>query len=374
MQIVINHFYFMKIALIHDWYYTNGGAEKVIKTINKSFPNCEHFALFDVMSDTDKMNLLNTTKVTTTFIQKMPFISKFHRKYLQLYPYAIEQLDLRPYDVIISSSSAVAKGVLTNSNQIHICYCHSPMRYAWDLYHQYLEESKFGFFSRIYAKYVLHKLRLWDVISANRVDYFISNSAYIAQRINKIYQRKATVICPPVNVNYFSTVENPARDFYFTASRMVPYKKIDIIVEAFAKNGKKLIVAGNGPELKKIKSKANSNVTFIGQITNDKLKEYLQNAKAFVFAAEEDFGIIPVEAQACGTPVIAYGKGGVLETVIENKTGVFFDEQTPESLNKAIDKFEKMNFEPALIRENALRFSEERFIKEISEFIHNKIN
>lgn len=363
----------MKIALIHDWYYTNGGAEKVIKALSKTFPDCEHFALFDVMSDTDKLNLLNTTKVNTTFIQKMPFISKFHRKYLQLYPYAIEQLDLRSFDLIISSSSAVAKGVLTNSNQVHICYCHSPMRYAWDLYHQYLSESKFGFLSGFYAKYVLHKLRLWDVISANRVDYFISNSEYISQRIKKIYRRDSTVIYPPVNVNYFNIIENPSRDYYFTASRMVPYKKIDLIVEAFAKNGKKIIVAGDGPELKKIKAKANSNVTFIGHIANEKLKQYLQNAKAFVFAAEEDFGIIPVEAQACGTPVIAYGKGGVLETVIENQTGIFFEKQTPESLNQAIDKFENMSFETTQIRENALRFSEDRFMEEIKLFIEDKL-
>lgn len=363
----------MKIALIHDWYYTNGGAEKVIKAINNAFPNCDHFALFDVMSDSDKLNLLNTTKVNTTFIQKMPFISKFHRNYLQLYPLAIEQLDLRPYDLIISSSSAVAKGVLTNSNQVHICYCHSPMRYAWDLYQQYLKESKFNFLTKIYAKYVLHKIRLWDVMSANRVDYFISNSNYISQRINKVYRRDSQVIYPPVETNNFKLSQNPSRDFYFTASRMVPYKKIDLIVETFAINGKKLIVAGNGPELKKIKSKANSNVTFVGHITNDKLLEYIQNAKAFVFAAEEDFGIIPVEAQACGTPVIAYGKGGALETIIENKTGVFFEEQTSESLNQAIEKFEKMNFDPLRIRENALRFSEERFVEEIKTFVNSKM-
>jgi len=359
----------MKIALVHDWYYVNGGAEKVVKAINDVFPECEHFALFDIMSDQDKLKILNTTNVTTTFVQKLPFISKLHRKYLQLYPYAIEQLDLREFDIIISSSSSVAKGVLTNSNQVHICYCHSPMRYAWDLYHNYIEESGFNQITRMYAKHVLHKLRLWDVMSSNRVDFFIANSNYISKRIKKVYRRDAKVIYPPVNTDYFSLDKNAARDYYFTASRMVSYKKIDLIVDAFVKNGKKLVVAGDGPEFKKIKSIAKDNIVFLGHVSNEKLKQYLQNAKAFIFAAEEDFGIAPVEAQACGTPVIAYGKGGALETVIDNKTGVFYYQQNVESLQDAIKKFDNLTFDYSAIREHSLKFSTQNFKATIKQHI-----
>lgn len=359
----------IKIALVHDWYYVNGGAEKVIKAINEVFPDCEHFALFDIMPKEEKLKFLKTSKVTTTFAQKLPFISKFHRNYLQLYPCAIEQLDLSGFDIVISSSSSVAKGVLTNSNQVHICYCHSPMRYAWGLYHTYLKESRFNWITKSYAKYVLHKLRLWDVISSNRVDFFIANSNYISKRINKIYRRDSVVIYPPIDVNFFSLSENATRDYYFTASRMVSYKKIDLIVETFAKNGNKLIVAGDGPEFKKIKSKSKENIVFLGYISKEELKKYLQNAKAFVFAAEEDFGIVPVEAQACGTPVIAFGKGGALETVIDNKTGVLFYEQTTESLQKAIERFENYTFDYSAIRKHSLKFSTENFKDKIEQYV-----
>lgn len=359
----------MRVALVHDWYYVNGGAEKVIKAITEVFPDCEHFALFDIMSDNDKLKLLKTTKVQTTFVQKLPFISKFHRNYLQLYPYAIEQLDLSSFDIVISSSSSVAKGVLTNSNQTHICYCHSPMRYAWDLYHNYLDESNFNWLAKIYVKYVLHNIRKWDIISANRVDYFIANSSYISKRIQKVYRRDAKVIYPPVEIDYYALDEHSTRDYYFTASRMVSYKKIDLIVATFAKNGKKLIVAGSGPELSKIKASSKSNIIFIGHVTDDELKKYLQNAKAFVFAAEEDFGITPVEAQACGTPVIAFGKGGSLETVIDKKTGVLFYEQSSESMQEAINIFETLRFDYSEIRQHSLKFSTKRFKEEIKQYI-----
>lgn len=364
----------MRIALVHDWYYVDGGAEKVIKALTEIFPDCENFALFDLMSNKEKSKILSNPKVTTTFVQNLPFISKFHRHYLQLYPYAIEQFDLSEFDLIISSSSSVAKGVLTNSNQIHICYCHSPMRYAWDLYHNYLSESKFNILTKIYAKYVLHKIRLWDVMSSNRVDYFIANSDYISKRIKKVYKRDSAVIYPPVDTEYFSFDENSFRDYYFTASRMVSYKRIDLIVETFAKNGKKLIVAGDGPEINKIKSKSKANITFLGHVSKEELKKYLQSAKAFVFAAEEDFGILPVEAQACGTPVIAYGKGGVLETVIDNKTGILFEEQTVESLQNAINKFEELVFNYQEVRQHSLKFSKDNFKELMHKFILDKIS
>lgn len=365
----------MKKALIHDWYYVNGGAEKVIHSFNNIWNDFEHFALIDFLSESDRKYILNGNLVNTSFIQKLPTAKKNHRKFLQLFPYAVEQFDLSQYDLVLSSSASIAKGVLTTQNQLHICYCHSPMRYAWDLYHQYLKESNLDKgIKSIYAKYVLHKLRSWDIISTNRVDHFIANSQYIANRINKLYRREAIVIYPPVDVESFTLVEEK-EDFYFTASRMVPYKKIELVVRAFNEMPtKKLKVSGDGPEFEKIKKIAKSNIEMLGFIESEKLKEYMQKAKAFVFAAEEDFGILPVEAQACGTPVIAYGKGGVSESVILNKTGIFFKEQTQAHIIDAVNRFEQMKFDFKKIRENALRFSKIRFEKEIREFVEEKYN
>jgi glycosyltransferase involved in cell wall biosynthesis len=248
------------------------------------------------------------------------------------------------------------------------------MRYAWDFYHPYLKAANLtkGFKAR-YAKKILHKLRLWDVVSSNRVDYFIANSNYIAKRIKKIYRREATVIYPPVDIESF-TLNEQKENYYFTASRLVSYKKIDLVVKAFAKMpNKKLIVVGYGPDLEKIRKIATKNIEIIGEVSKTELINYMQKAKAFVFPAEEDFGIIPVEAQACGTPVIAYRKGGCLETVIENKTGIFFNKQTTSSIIDAIAVFEKTTFNYKVIRKNAERFCKKRFEKEFSTFVENKI-
>lgn len=362
----------MKKALIHDWYYVSGGAEKVIHSFNNIWKDFDHFALVDFLDPKDRDYILNGNSVNTSFIQKLPTAKSNHRKFLQWFPYAIEQFDLKEYDLVLSSSASIAKGVLTNQNQLHICYCHSPMRYAWDLYHQYLKESNLKGLKGIYAKYVLHKMRTWDVISSNRVDYFIANSNYIAKRIKKIYNRESVVIYPPVDVNNFKLVDKK-EDYYFTASRMVPYKKIELIVRAFNKMpDKKLIVSGDGPEFNKIKKIAKANIELLGFIKSEALKTYLENAKAFVFAAEEDFGIIPVEAQACGTPVIAFGKGGVLETIIKNKTGVFFYKQEEESIINALKKFETLTFNYHDVRAHAIRFSKERFEEEIKSFVLHK--
>ncbi|AUS05223.1 glycosyltransferase family 4 protein [Pseudotamlana carrageenivorans] len=361
----------MRKALIHDWYYINGGAEKVLKSFNTIWGDFEHYALIDFLNKKDRNDIFigNNISVKTSFIQNLPTAKSNHRKFLQWFPYAVEQFDLKEYDLVLSSSASIAKGVLTNQNQLHICYCHSPMRYAWDLYHQYLKESNLKGLKGIYAKYVLHKMRTWDVVSSNRVDYFIANSKYIAKRIKKIYNRESVVIYPPVDVNNFKLVDKK-EDYYFTASRMVPYKKIELIVRAFNKMpDKKLIVSGDGPEFNKIKKIAKPNIELLGFIKSEVLKTYLENAKAFVFAAEEDFGIIPVEAQACGTPVIAFGKGGVLETVINKKTGVFFYEQEEESIIKALKDFETLSFNYYDIRAHAKRFSKERFEEEIKTFV-----
>lgn len=363
----------MKKALVHDWYYIDGGAEKVIHSLNNIFDDFEHYALIDFLSDNDRAHILNGKRVNTSFVQNLPTAKSNHRKFLQLFPYAIEQFNLEKYDLIISSSASIAKGVMTNQNQLHICYCHSPMRYAWDLYYQYLKDSGLERgLKGIYAKYVLHKMRNWDVNSSNRVDHFVANSKYIAKRIKKVYGRDATVIYPPTNTDSFK-LQVEKSDYYFTASRMVPYKKINLIVSAFNKMpDKKLLIAGTGQEFNKIKLNAKENITLLGFISNDEMIKFMQNAKAFVFAAEEDFGIVPVEAQACGTPVIGYGKGGLLETVIHGKTGVHFKQQTESSIKEAVSYFESQTFSPSLIHEHAQFFSHQRFEKEMKKFIEDR--
>lgn len=360
----------MKIAIVHDWLNNVGGAEKCVQSFVHLYPEADVFSLIDFLSPQERKNILNEKSVKTSFIQSLPFAKSKYRQYLPLFPIAIEQLNVSEYDIILSSSHAVAKGVLSHASQLHICYCYTPMRYAWDLYFQYLRESGLNNgLKGLFAKYFLHKMRLWDLQSAQRVDHFIAISHYIAKRIKKTYGRDSTVIYPPVDTEAFE-VCSQKEDFYLTASRMVSYKKIDLIVEAFSKMpNKKLVVIGDGPDFAKIKSKAGTNVDLMGYQSFEVLKEYMQKAKAFVFAAEEDFGIAPIEAGACGTPVIAYGKGGVKETVVDGVTGIFFDTQTTMSLIEAIDKFEHMTFDSQRIHNHVLQFSKERFEKEMQIFI-----
>lgn len=363
----------MKVAIVHDWLVTYAGAEKVLEELVNIFPDADLYSVVDFLP-AEKRSFIKNKSVRTTFVQKLPLAKKMYRNYLSLMPLAIEQFDLSKYDLVISSSYAVAKGVITGPNQTHISYTHSPIRYAWDLQHQYLKESGLekGIKGWI-AKWMLGKLRLWDYRTASGVDYFIANSNFIAKRIWKVYRRKSTVIYPPVDINGF-TLNRKKDDFYLTASRMVPYKKMDLIVEAFSKMPEKqLVVIGEGPEYKKIMSKASENVKMMGYQSFEVLKDHMQRAKAFVFAAEEDFGITPVEAQACGTPVIAFGKGGSLETVRdinqENPTGILYKEQTVESLMDAIQKFETFSslITPENCRSNAEKFSKEQFMR---AFIH----
>ena len=365
----------LRIAIVHEWFVNYAGSERVTEQILNLFPHADLFAVVDFLEDSQRGYIQNK-KVTTTFIQKLPFAKTKFRKYLPLMPLAIEQLDLSGYDLIISSSHAVAKGVLSSPHQLHISYVHSPIRYAWDLQHQYLKESNLerGIKSWI-ARWILHQIRIWDTRTANGVDLFIANSEFIARRIHKVYRRSATVIYPPVDLQSYS-LQEPKKDFYLTASRLVPYKRIDLIVEAFSQMGdRQLIVIGDGEQMSKIQAKANSNIKFLGHCEPEKLRGYMQNAKAFVFAAEEDFGITPVEAQACGTPVIAYGRGGVCESVrgldSDRPTGVFFGEQTVASICEAVLEFEKHcdRILPATCRENAMRFSIERFQTEFLEFV-----
>lgn len=355
----------VRVAIVHDWLVTYAGAERVLEQIVACFPDADLFSVVDFLED---RSFLRGKRATTSFIQKLPKAATRYRTYLPLMPLAIEQLDVSAYDVVISSSHAVAKGVLTGPDQVHISYVHSPIRYAWDLQHQYLQQSKLtnGPKSAL-ARLILHYMRNWDIRTSNSVDTFVANSQFIARRIKKVYQREAEVIFPPVDVDAF-TLNEHKEDFYLTASRMVPYKKIDLIVEAFARMPKRrLVVIGDGPDMQKIRAKATPNVEIMGYQPFKVLQEKMQRAKAFVFAAEEDFGISVVEAQACGTPVIAYGKGGALETVRDlssaRPTGMFFDEQRAESIIDAVEAFDThvTRFSAADCRANAEQFSAQHF-------------
>lgn len=300
----------VSVGLVADWLVTYAGSEKVIAEFIKLFPQSDLYSVIDFLSDESRSRFMNK-RAKTTFIQKLPKAKSNYQRYLPFMPLAIEQLDVSKHEIILSSSHAVAKGVLTGPDQLHISYVHSPIRYAWDLQHQYLREVGLDKGIKSYiARMLLHKIRLWDCRTANGVDHFIANSQFIARRIKKVYGRDADVIYPPVDVNRFELNFNK-EDYFFTASRLVPYKRIDLIVEAFSEMpNRKLVVIGDGPEMQKIKSKAKTNIEILGYQPDSVMQEYMRNAKAFVFAAEEDFGIIPVEAQACGTPVIAFGKGG----------------------------------------------------------------
>ena len=370
----------LRIAIVHEWFVSYAGSERVVEQILNLFPYADLFAVVDFLDDSQR-GFIQNKKATTTFIQNLPFAKTKFRQYLPLMPLAIEQLDLSVYDLIISSSHAVAKGVLTSPHQLHISYVHSPIRYAWDLQHQYLKESNLekGLKSWM-ARWILHQVRIWDSRTANGVDLFIANSEFIARRIQKVYRRSAQVIYPPVDLQNYTLCEQK-QDFYLTASRLVPYKRIDLIVEAFSQmRDRQLIVIGDGEQMTKIQTKATSNIKFLGYRQPEELREYMQNAKAFVFAAEEDFGITPVEAQACGTPVIAYGRGGVCESVhgldSDRPTGVFFAEQTSASIRAAVLEFESASDRilPTICRENAMRFSTERFQTEFLDFVERAIN
>ena len=362
-----------KIAFVHDWLVKKGGAENLLAAMLELWPDAPVYTLIhDANGPTS--SILEGHRVSTSFLQKIPGINKHYRSFLPLMPIAIEQFDLSEFDIVISNSYAVAKGVLTGPDQLHICMCCSPIRYAWDMQHQYLRESKKekGLQSWL-ARWILHEIRKWDSRTANGVDEFIAISNYISRRIWKVYRRESVVIYPPVDVDQFS-IHEKKEDFYLTASRMVPYKRVNLIVEAFSRMpDKRLIVIGDGPDFKKIQGLATPNVKLLGYQSFDVLKEHLQRAKAFIFAAEEDFGIVPIEAQACGTPVIAYGKGGALETVMDGKTGILFWEQSIESLKEAVENFEDLDhdWDPKTIQENSERFNKERFQKELQQFVEN---
>ena len=377
----------MKIALIHDWFYHVAGAEKVFSNILQLYPDADIYCLFEKVSSKEKQLLFNNKKIHTTFLQYIPFIEKMYKILLPIFPYAISTLDVSKYDLIISSSHAVAKGVKTNKNQIHICYCHTPMRYVWDLKNQYLKS--YNFLLKYAMNAILNKMKKWDYKISQNVDYYIANSHFIAKRIKKNYHRESIIIEPSIDISKFE-IADTKEDYYITTSRFVYYKRLDIIIETFQKiTDKNLVIIGSGDEFNAFKNrtKNNANIKLLGSIEEVLLIETLKKAKAFIFAAEEDFGIAPIEAQACGIPVIGFGKGGLLETIIgkfsneeitDNKqTGIFFKEQTVDSIIESILFFEKNihKFDPEIIRENAIRFDkkifESKFKAAVEEIIMN---
>jgi glycosyltransferase involved in cell wall biosynthesis len=362
----------VKIALVHEWFTTYAGSEKVLEIMLSEFPGADVFCLIDFLPNEHRAQFVGH-KLQTTFLQHVPFIKHIYKYALALMPFAIEQFDLSGYDVIISNCHAVAKGVITGPDQLHICYCYTPMRYAWDLQSQYLAESglQSGLRSLI-ARWQLHQIRTWDHRAAQNVDHFISCSAYIGRRIKKAYHRESTVIYPNVAVDDF-VIGSERGDFYLTSSRMVPYKKMHLIIQAFSRMpDRQLVVIGAGPQLKRCQALAGANVRILGYQSHAVLLSHMQRARAFIFAAEEDFGITPVEAQACGTPVLAFGRGGAAETVVDQVTGLLFHEQTPEAIEQVVRKFESMEykFDPEVIREHSLRFSTERFRAEFRQYVH----
>ncbi len=361
----------MKVAVIHDWLVTDAGAEKVLRAILELYSDADVFSLVDFLDDKDRKTILNGKYARTTFIQNLPFAKKYFRNYLPFFTKAIECFNLSEYDLIISSSWAVAKGVKTTKKQIHISYCHTPVRYAWDLYDEYT--FSLSGVKKLLVKWTLQRLRMWDILTLDRVDYFIANSDFVAKRIDKTYASESVVIYPPVNTKKFTLNKNK-EEFYLTASRLVPYKKTKLIVEAFNEMPeKKLVVIGSGEEYDEIRKIAKSNIEVLGYQSDAVLKEHMQKAKAFMYAAVEDFGIVPIEAMACGTPVIALNEGGTAETVIDGINGVHFQKQTKEDIVKSVKKFETLSFNAEDISKYAQKFSTTRFKKEIQEFINSKL-
>lgn len=366
----------MKIAIVHEWLTTYAGSEKVLEAMLAEYPQADVFTLINFLPKKHGAIILPHI-VQTSFMQKIPFVRHFYRYLLGLMPFAVEQYDLSKYDLIVSNSHAVAKGVITGPDQLHICYCYTPMRYAWDLQGQYLRESGLVRGVRsILAGMILNHMRIWDMRTVPGVDHFIGCSRYIARRIRKIYRRESVVIYPAVAVEDFVIADGKREDFYFTSSRMVPYKKIHLIVEAFARMpDRKLVVIGTGPQFKRIRSIATDNVTLLGYQPFEVLLSHLQHAKAFIFAAEEDFGIAPLEAQACGTPVLAFAKGGASETVIDRVTGLHFHEQSADAICDIVREFEALPpdfFDTRTLRAHADTFSTANFRKQFRAFIEAK--
>lgn len=355
----------MKVALVHYWLVGMRGGEKVLEALCELYPDAD---IYTHVVDREKISeIIKRHKIFTTFISSLPRAKYWYQRYLPFMPLALEQLDLSDYDLVISSESGPAKGVITSPEALHICYCHSPMRYVWDMYPEYQRNS--GWFTRMLMVPLIHYLKLWDFASASRVDHFIANSEYVARRIRKFYRREAEVIHPPVAVDDFYVGES-SQGFYLMLGQLVGYKKTDIAVRAFNELGLPLIIIGEGEQYEYLKKIAGPTVTLLGWQPFAEIKSRLASCHALIFPGVEDFGIVPLEAMSAGKPVIAYAKGGALETVKENETGVFFHEQTPQSLVDAVKRFESMEaFDQDVLVNWARSFSREQFKSQISTAI-----
>lgn len=356
-----------RVAIVHYWFVSARGGEKVVQSLLKLYPEADVYT--HVFDEEVFPEISRKHRVIRSFISRLPRATRFYQKFLPLMPLALEQLDLRDYDLVISSESGPAKGVLTRPDALHVCYCHSPMRYLWDMYHDYRETA--GLLTRSLMLPLTHYLRLWDRLSADRVDHFIANSGFIARRIRKFYRREAIVIHPPVDIERFEVVFSK-QDYFVLLGQLTAYKRPDLAVEAFrSMPEKRLKVLGDGEMVEKLRATAPDNVEFLGRAPDDEVKQTLQNARALIFPGVEDFGIVPVEAMACGTPVIAYGRGGVTESVIDNETGLFFYEQTPAALEETLRRFDgwESTIDRGALRQRAESFAEPKFRQRVSDAI-----
>ncbi|MCX7973361.1 MAG: glycosyltransferase [Candidatus Aminicenantes bacterium] len=359
----------MKVALVHDWLTGRRGGEKVLEALAEIFPQAPIYTLFHFSGS--QIMEIEKRKIYTSFLQKAPFLHRYYRFYLPLFPLAIELFNLQEYDLVISSSHCVAKGIIPRPGALHIAYIHSPMRYAWNQYYAYFSSQRLSLFKRFLIPPQIHYLRLWDVSSSARVDYFIANSVNVAKRIERYYRRPAEVIYPPVDTDFFVPSKTDSRDDYFLiVSALVPYKKIELAIEAFNRLNKPLLVIGQGPEEKRLKKLASSNIRFLKNLSDEELRSFYQRARGFILPGEEDFGIATVEAQACGTPVVAFGRGGSLETVLPEITGLLFEEPTVEALLETLDKFSRLPFNRTAIRQQAEKFSRSAFRNKMINFLN----
>jgi len=363
----------LKVALVADWLTDRGGAERVFLDLAELFPNAN---IFTSVYKAKNFPELKDRQVVTSYLQNWPLHFK-HQLFPSLRPKAFESLNLDAYDLVISSASAEAKGVITQPHTTHICYCHTPIRYYWSHYHEYLKAKQFGWLdpiAKLFIPSMIHNLRKWDRVAADRPDFFVANSKYVADRIRKYYNLKADVIYPPVNFERFSG-KTQAGDYYLVLGRQIPYKRTDLVVEAFKTIPAKLKVVGDGPELKKLQKLASGaeNVDILGRIPDAEVTKLVLGCKALIFPQEEDFGIVPLEAMSAGRPVIAYAKGGALETVVDNVTGILFPEQTVSSLIDAIHKFEKTSISEDACRQQAGKFDESVFKQKILEYVQSHV-
>jgi len=358
----------MKLAIVHDYLNQFGGAERVVIALHEAFPEAP---IFTSIYDRDRMpSEFRAMDIKTSFMQHLPGVMKKYKAYLPLYPLAFSKMDLRGFDVILSSSSAFAKGVKKDRDALHVCYCYNPMRFVWR-YDDYIKEEPLPQALKIILRWYLRRLKMWDVRTSASVDYFISISMAVARRILECWGRDSTVIYPPVEAKKFN-ISGSVEDYYLIVSRLKPYKRIEMAVEAFNQMGKPLKIIGGGDFEKKLKSLAGDSIEFLGRVDDEELARYYSRCRALIFPGEEDFGIVPVEAMASGRPVIAYGRAGALETVLDGKTGIFFNEPKPDSIAEAVKKFEAMDFDPNFIRQHALSFDKELFKARIKEFIYEK--